>query len=202
MRHSAADLLGELRCVGCARRAGPLCGPCRARIGPSVACAPLPNVCRVLAPWAYEGPARALVLALKIRGLRPAALPLADAMSIETRRAGLRGEAVTWVPARPTSARRRGFDHAEVLARRTAALIGLPAVRLLAAAGPRLDQTELGARERRANLVDAFVARRFTRPVVLVDDLVTTGATAAACAAALAEGGTPAVEVLVPCRAG
>jgi predicted amidophosphoribosyltransferase len=161
----------------------------------------LANGCRVVAPWAYEGAGRALVLALKLDGLRPAAAPLVDAMCEESRQRGLRAEVVTWVPARRVDIRRRGFDHAEMLARGAAKLLGLPCAPLLRSAGRRLDQTALSAAKRRANLAGAFEARPATRSVVVVDDLVTTGATAQACAAALQAAGAAEVEVLVPCRA-
>ncbi|MGH2820050.1 MAG: ComF family protein, partial [Actinomycetota bacterium] len=96
---------------------------------------------------------------------------------------------------------RRGYDHAEVLARAASARLGMPCMRLLARRRDPPDQTSLGAAQRRRNLSGAFVAFACPSPVVLADDLVTTGATASACAAALLAAGVPAVEVLVPCRA-
>ena len=155
----------------------------------------------MLAAWAYEGAARSLVLDLKLRGRRPAAAPLVAAMCEEVARPGVAGEALTWVPGRRSDALRRGFDHAEVLARSLAARLGLPAVALLERTSARPDQTALGAAERRLNLAGAFRARPWDRPVVVVDDLVTTGATARACAAALDVAGASQVEVLAACRA-
>jgi predicted amidophosphoribosyltransferase len=187
--------------VGCRGRRGPLCDRCRTSIAPAPAGRPIAGVARVLAPWAYEGPARALVLDLKLEGRRPTAAPLVAAMCREVGRRGLGAEAVTWVPGRRRDARRRGFDHAEVLARGVACRLGLPAAGLLRQASVRRDQAGLTAAQRRLNLAGAFDGRRFERPVVLVDDLVTTGATAAACAAALRGAGVPSVEVLAPCRA-
>jgi ComF family protein len=122
-------------------------------------------------------------------------------MVAEARRVGLTGDVVTWVPGRRRDSRRRGFDHAELLARGVARRLGLRATALLRATGARPDQTALSARDRRINLRGAFVARPCSRRVVLVDDLVTTGATASSCAAALRRAGAPAVDVLVACRA-
>jgi predicted amidophosphoribosyltransferase len=153
-----------------------------------------------VAAWAYEGVARELVLALKLRADRAAAEPLVEAMCRATRRWGLAGSAVTWVPGRERDTRERGFDHAEVLARGVARRLGLGAGRLLARTGSRPDQTGLSAAARRSNLVGAFVARTGPPAVVLVDDVVTTGATASACALALRAAGAEHVEVLVPCR--
>lgn len=198
---TTGELLGAPSCAGCGTHAGPLCGRCRARLGPRPVAPAIGGVTRTLAPWPYEGAARALVLQLKLRGRRPAAAPLVEAMCHEVTLRGLSAQAVTWVPGPAAETRRRGFDHAEILARGVAHRLGLRPLRLLCRTGPRRDQAGLGARERRENLAGAFASRRFARPVVLVDDLVTTGATAEACASALLAAGVPQVEVLAPCRA-
>ena len=143
-----------------------------------------------------------MILALKLRGIRTAAGPLVLAMATECRRAGVSATAVTWVPARSADRRRRGFDHAEVLARGVASALGLPAVHALSRRGVQADQAGLDRPARAANVGGAFVAsRRLDGPVLLVDDLVTTGATAAACAVALRAAGASAVALAAGCRA-
>jgi predicted amidophosphoribosyltransferase len=97
--------------------------------------------------------------------------------------------------------RRRGFDHAELLAAELSAGLGLPCRRLLDRRGIPLDQAALSASERRANLAGAFQADLSPREVVLVDDVVTTGATAEACARALRAAGARTVHLLVACSA-
>ncbi|MDQ3785272.1 MAG: hypothetical protein M3360_10450 [Actinomycetota bacterium] len=160
------------------------------------------GVKRVLAPWDYAGAARSLVLALKLRGRRTAASPMADAMFEEALVRGLESSVVTWVPGRKADTRVRGYDHAEVLAAEVGARLGLPLRGLLRRKGPRrADQAALGKRARRANLEGAFVARKCAAGVVIVDDLVTTGATAGACSEALRSAGALTVEVLAACRA-
>ncbi|CAN5759585.1 hypothetical protein BH18ACT15_BH18ACT15_09360 [soil metagenome] len=157
---------------------------------------------RTLAAFAYEGPARGLVLALKARGLRDCSGPLADGMVAVARRAGLLAQVVTWVPARPHDVSGRGFDHARVLAQEVARSLGLPAARLLLRADARRDQVGLSAPDRRRNLRGAFRARPAGgRRVLLVDDLLTTGSTAKECVSALRASGAGGVEVLVACRA-
>jgi ComF family protein len=141
------------------------------------------------------------VLGLKLRQRRTFAEPLADGMARATQSKGLLGEVITWVPGRRRDILDRGFDHAEVLARATARRLGLPAMGLLARTGHVADQSGLGRAERFANLEGAFSCRRAQGRVVLVDDLVTTGATAGACAEALLAGGATYVEVLAACRA-
>jgi len=192
--------LGAEACAGCGSRGGVLCTDCRSRLSHPLQDAQVPGVKQVLAPWDYAGAARSLILALKLRGRRSAAEPLADAMAGEARARGLEGVAIAWVPGHPADTRLRGYDHAEVLAAQVGARLGLPVLRLLRRAGPRrADQTALGKQDRWTNLEGAFLARDYRAGVVIVDDLVTTGATAGACSEALRNAGTDTVEVLAAC---
>ncbi len=200
MKLGAPHLLGTPACAGCGVRGVGLCPFCRAGLARPVQEARVPGVTRVLAPWDYAGAARSLILALKLRGRRSAAGPLADAMSEEALTRGLEGKVITWVPGRPADTRVRGYDHAGVLAVETGERLGLPVLRLLRRTGPRRpDQTALGKEDRWVNLEGAFHARNAPAGVVIVDDLVTTGATAGACAEALRKSGAHTVEVLAAC---
>jgi predicted amidophosphoribosyltransferase len=154
----------------------------------------------VVCAWEYEGPPRALILNLKLRGDRAAAGPLVEGVLAAARRSGLAGETVTWVPGRPAGIRERGFDHAALLAAGVARELGLPACSLLRRRRAVSDQSELSAADRRINLENAFAAEACTGGIVLVDDLLTTGSTAEACARALREAGAAFVELLAPCR--
>ena len=115
---------------------------------------------------------------------------------------------VTWVPARPSAKRHRGFDQAELLAREVARRAGLPCAATLVAA-ERQDQVGLGRTLRAANaqaafsaIVDAAIGDGEPRSsVLLVDDLITSGATASACARELSRAGWERVEMLAACRA-
>ena len=197
----AVSLAARPRCFGCLTPGDWLCPSCRGSLQPSPPGRPIPGIHRAHIPWLYEGAARDLVLALKLRARRPAALPLARAVVQAIRSSGTGAEAITWVPGRRRDVRVRGFDHAELIAREAGVHLGLPAVRLLERTMDRPDQTTLSSHARWTNLEGAFVARGRVAKVILVDDLVTTGATAAACAAALERGGTAQIEVAAPCRA-
>ncbi|MDQ3645508.1 MAG: phosphoribosyltransferase [Actinomycetota bacterium] len=199
---SLDELLGPLRCIGCRRPGARLCSRCVAGHPRRSRDEAISGVDRVLAPWAYEGPGRSLILALKLRSELCAASPLVEAIVTAARSEGVLSSVVTWVPGRRPDIRRRGFDHAEVLARGVAGELGLPAERLVKrsrASGGR-DQVGLGRAERLANLAFAFRARPCGSSVMLVDDLITTGATAAACAAALRLQGAVWVEAACACR--
>lgn len=195
------DLLGSSRCRRCGERGPALCDPCLREVERPREEVIVPRASRVLVPFVYEDPARALVLDLKLRARRAAATPLVAGMCDEAMRLGLLGDTITWVPGRRAGISERGFDHAEVLARGIGVRLGLPVTPALEAAFDRLDQTELSAAERRRNLAGAFTARACKGSVIVVDDLITTGATASAATAALRGAGATQVEILAACRA-
>jgi predicted amidophosphoribosyltransferase len=167
----------------------------------------------VYALGTYHGRLRVAILAYKERGRRDLATPLgaplaAALLQIRTRDADC-GLGTVWmvpVPSRNAVAGRRGGQHVALLARRAAAALAgagvaaavAPALRM--GAGVR-DSVGLSAMARRANLAGRVLARRAGLPpagttVVLVDDVVTTGATASACAAALVQTGVAVSAIL------
>ena len=105
-----------------------------------------------------------------------------------------RVDVVTWAPTSARRRRRRGYDQAELLARAVAWRLGVPCRRLLRRVDdPRGPQTGRTRAERLAG--PTFVARRRVRGVVLVvDDVVTTGATLRAAETALLAGGARSVR--------
>jgi ComF family protein len=110
------------------------------------------------------------------------------------------------VPLHPSRLRSRGFNQALLLARALGRRRKLAvAARALARIRATTAQPGLGAAERRRNLRDAFVVRRPDtvrgRAVVLIDDVLTTGATADACARALRGAGATIVDVFTVGRA-
>jgi len=110
------------------------------------------------------------------------------------------------VPLHRRRRRERGYNQAELIARSVAASLGVPMKsRILFKAKERRPQSELGAGGRWANAAGAYGARvppSFEgRRVLLVDDVLTTGATAEACTQALLKGGIGTVDVLTVARA-
>ena len=195
------SLLAPPLCAGCRRpcsQTAALCPACRRALEylGSIPVA-LAGV-RVWAPLAYEGPARALVRRLKFHG----ATALADHMAatiVANAPAGLLERPLVPVPSPPGRRRKRGFCHAALLARALADRTGLPVRDLLERRG---DVRQVGrARRQRLRTPPRFAAQRpGTGPVVLVDDVVTTGATLGACARALREAGCTCDEALAYAR--
>ena len=96
---------------------------------------------------------------------------------------------VTWVPAYGFKTLRRGYNQAELLARNVANLLSVPAERLLARARNTCPQSGLTPSQRRANVLGAFSCAKqgelYGKRVLLIDDILTTGATASECARVL-----------------
>lgn len=194
----------------------PLCRRCGAPLpepdadAPCLECAGWPAfLASARAVYAMAGPVAHVVRALKYGGYTR----LAEAMA--RRMAALRLdpwadaeiEAVTPVPLGPARRRERGFNQAELLARAVARCRGWPCEPALLARVRKTDsQTALHPAARAANVQGAFeatprTARRRGAHVLLVDDVLTTGATALECARALARAGVRAVSVLTFARA-
>ena len=125
---------------------------------------------------------------------------LADVLAASGEYAGF--EAVTYVPMTWHERRARTFNQAEILARTVSRRLGLPLCKLLIKTRRTRPQSRLSAPMRRANVRDAFRARRLGGGrILLVDDVCTTGATVEACAAALKRAGHDSVVVLTAARA-
>ncbi len=152
----------------------------------------------------YIDPLRAAVHALKFHGKRALARPLAE-LVVEQCGPALPSdvEAIVPVPLQPARERERGFNQAALLAEHVARALGWPVERAwLARARPTRPQSELTAPERWANVRHAFQATAAVsgRHVLVVDDVLTTGATAAECARALRAAGARAIGVLTVAR--
>ena len=110
-------------------------------------------------------------------------------------------DAVTFVPVTARAWRRRGFDHMEDIARAFAAETGLPVVDALVKRGSA-DQRALGRTGRQASARGAYevVADVGGERLLLLDDVITTGATIAAAASSLSASGAARVDALAAAR--
>jgi ComF family protein len=156
------------------------------------------------APFAYEGAARTAVLTLKFRSGRYLAPLMGELLRAELTRRPLKADVIVPVPLAPARLRRRGFNQATLLAKQVALAVGGSVVADALERTERPAQQTLRAVERLVNLEGAFACPRPAdlrdKRVLLVDDVVTTGATVSACADTLAEAGARRVCVLAFAR--
>ena len=215
-------------CAGPARRGEPLCGRCRGSLQrPAAEPVSLSGV-TVWAPVAYAGPARDLVRALKFRGARAVADAMAAQIAANAppglleagiaprgRASSLARPTLVPVPLHPRRLRSRGYNQAGEIARALALRTGLAVSDCLARLGAAATQVGRDRGERRAGPAGAIVVRQHPctdapcmdarctdapARAVLVDDVVTTGATLAACRAALLAAGSCDVGAVVFAR--
>ncbi|NLD75371.1 MAG: ComF family protein [Acidimicrobiales bacterium] len=177
-------------CPACGRPGASPCARCITLMRPANQ-PPVPDSlddCRALLD--YAGVAREVVARVKYRNHRASVAWLAAGMA----RLFVTAEAdvVAWAPTSAPRRRRRGFDQAEVLARGVATAHGLPCRPLLVRASGGA-QTGLGAEDRRHGPSFSPTRRIDGLNVALVDDVVTTGATLDAAAAALRSAGAGSV---------
>lgn len=186
----------RLLCASCEARiprlALPLCARCLARQEADPVCGRHPAT-QVRPAWIYDERSALVIEALKY-GART---DLAHALGADLARvvaADPRFDLVTEVPLHPARRRERGYNQSELLAESLADALGVPhlAGALVRVRATRA-QARLGPAARRANVRGAFRARHPARlagrRVLVVDDVITTGATLEACLAALSAAG-------------
>ena len=184
-----ADLLLPCHCAGCGVAGESLCRACRPEAPIHVADCAVP----VIAAGRYAGGLRTAVLSYKERGRYDLAGPLAALLAGVAAGVVTPGAALVPVPSTRAAARRRGGDHVRRLARLAGRHLGVPTVPALRLVRTVRDSAELGAGERHENLAGAMAARSAPpgAVAVIVDDIVTSGATLAESARALRCAGWP-----------
>ncbi len=194
---------------------GERCPRCGAFLGPYAYAVRDCSICRgkrlafrrAAAVGLYSGPLREIILRLKYRRLEYLAEPLASMLYGVARKAGLaEQDLLTSVPLHWRRRLRRGFDQADLLSQRLNRFLQIPlSERNLRRIRATASQTGLSESKRRENVRGAFKVRRPDevkgKRVLLVDDVMTTGATASECARTLRRAGAKEVSVLVVARA-
>lgn len=189
-------------CAACGRplegtppQEGDRCGPCRRR---------QPSCERTLAAWTYQPPLDAVLTGLKFRRLEYLGSQLGRELAVLL---GSRLEDHDLVVPVPLHWRRRlarGYNQAEAIARPLAKRLGLEHARVLRRRRATPPQTALEREQRVRSVRGAFALRRRHDPrgrrVLLVDDVVTTGATLEAAAACLRRAGAARVTAVAAAR--
>lgn len=212
------DLLVPVTCAACGLPGAHLCAECEGLLvsaGTTVGCrrcghpwsvavATCPECPRAIDRLrygvAYQPPATAVVHAFKHGRRRGLAHLLAGIMVAAMPRPG--ADALVPVPITPRRRRQRGANQSVLLAHALARHWDLPVAMLLRRVGPEVTQRGASATRRADQVRGVFVARRDLpgARVVLVDDVMTTGATLSACARALRRAGAVRVEAVAAAR--
>lgn len=188
-------MIFETRCAGCDKPGDPICTTCRFAL---VAQAPRSQQHGVIAAVPFVGRARDVVVSLKYRNRRQVARHLGGLLVNRLVELGEhdRVEVVTWAPTSQRRAHQRGFDQAEAIARTVGRQLGLPCRRLVERSTSSAPQTGRG-RQARLNSGIEFRAHRSAggKRILVIDDVVTTGATLAAVRRSLVEQGAEYVSL-------
>jgi ComF family protein len=210
----ALDLALPAACAGCRREGAALCRECLPALDvrlEAVAGVPLGLPADIPAPllqleWCapFTGVARRALHGLKYDGERRLAPSMGAAVARRWARVGVAGDTFVPVPASPDRVRERGYDQAALIAAEAGRRLRVPVLHALERTRATTAQFDLDRAGRASNLGGAFrtaagapIAGRW---IVLVDDVVTTGATLAACALALLDGGAAAVSAVAVAR--
>ena len=210
--NSCVASLGSLR--------GPCCGRCGRPFASSVALevhdVPLCHICRrslydfdfARSYGPYNATMAGAIMLLKYQEVTPLAAWFARLAgeTLERNREKFVADVVVPVPAHVARLRERGYNHAELIAKPLARSLGLPCRSyLLVRSRPRPDKLRLTMRERWRSVRGAYTIRQGLRVdnlrVLLVDDVLTTGATLDACSRALRKAGAAKVLALTVARA-
>ena len=214
------DLVLPPRCVVCGRVETWLCEACAQQIpfsdrpmcsrcgdawegsGICTRCRTSPlHLASIHSVFVYQDAIRDAIHALKYRGGREVARPLAGRMADAWRTHRMTSDLLVPVPLHVDREAQRGYNQSQLLARHLATQTGPPlAEALLFRVRPTASQARLGPRERWSNVKDAFAcadSHDLTGlHVTLVDDVATTGATLDACAVALLARGARTVSAI------
>lgn len=195
-----------MRCLACGRPGRAWCGGCSLALEEAVDPHLWTDTPPVIACTRYAGCVPAAIVGYKDHGVRALGPELGRILAaglILALDAGVVAGAVVPVASTPAALRRRGFDHMGQMAAVAAAEAGLACRRVLRN-GRRADQAGLGFKARRRNVRGTVrVRREGAGPVILVDDVRTSGATLAECTRALRSGGyTVSAHVVVAAGSG
>ena len=207
-----SDLLFPEKCVLCGtvleKEEMDLCSSCRIQVPQCpVPKEKLPFLDSWAALWYYEGDVRRSLLRYKFHGRQHYAESYGRLLAMQLLRQDLtQFDLVTFIPISDRRRRKRGFDQVELLARAVSGQLQLPMATVLKKVRHNKPQSGIvGHAHRRANVLGVYQARENVdlsgKHILLLDDIVTSGATAGEAARVLLTAGAETVTLAVIARA-
>lgn len=152
--------------------------------------------------YKYDGKVKSLITGYKYNNKKWLSRFMGDSMSAVLAALPLKIDCVCNVPLHEKRRKARGFDQSEEIAKRISEVTGLPYIPALKRVRNTKTQTKLSEKQRKENMKGAFEkAAELSGNALLVDDVLTTGATAGECAAVLKQAGAENVYVMTFARA-
>ena len=158
-----------------------------------------PHLANWAALWYYEGNVRSSILRYKFRGNRSYCCSYGRLLAMKLLQEDLSFDILTWVPISPRRKFRRGYDQVELIARAVAQELGIPLTPTLRKIRHNQPQSTMkDAAARRANVLGVYrvIAPEIVagKRILLLDDILTTGATLSECARILLTAGAKEVN--------
>lgn len=201
--HRLMQLLFPPKCVLCRKlltdHETDLCAQCRADT-PEITGAKrkLPYLAKWTGLWYYEGSVRASILRYKFRGSRSYSQSYGRLLAMKLLQEDISFDILTWAPISRRRRRSRGYDQVELIARAVARELGVMPVSTLVKTRHNRPQSRLkDAAARRANVLGVYrvldPGQIAGKRILLLDDILTTGATVSECARTLLTAGAKEV---------
>lgn len=209
------DMVAPYTCIGCGQEGALICTGCAfdaydevpdrcfrcfkisADAATCTACYPAARLKHVWVSTTYADNAKRLIQVMKLEACRSATSFIAR--SLDENAPYFSDVVVTYAPTSPARVRERGFDHAKNIATEFARLRGLPCATLLARSGS-VKQAGASRAERMKQVQGAYRSTATVPPgthIVLIDDVLTTGATICEAAKVLKKAGASQVDGLI-----
>ncbi len=201
-----SELLFPRKCVLCGRilekEETDLCGKCRVDSPEYAGKTKYPYLESLTAVWYYEGDVRRSILGYKFGGKRFYANCYGRLLAMALERQEIEFDLITWIPISPKRLRKRGFDQVQLLAQAVGRELQTEPVATLQKFRENPPQSHItGDAQRRANVLGVYRALDTVdlagKRVLLLDDIITTGATAGECARVLLTAGAGEVHCAV-----
>ena len=197
------ELLFPRKCVFCGgilnRNESGICRSCRTELPEYEGDRYLPELDGCCVLWYYQDAVRESLHRFKFYNRPDYADVYGPILAMKIQQRFPDAQVLTWAPVSKARLKQRGYDQSELLTKATARELGIPAVRLLVKHRDNPAQSGVeNADVRRANVRDVYrlCGDAAGKRIVLVDDILTTGATAGECARVLRQAGAERVYLV------